>query len=120
MFGINKSGYIRSRYDAERTSDGTDYLPNLPSPLKFTIEVPNKDGDIYIMTDLYPIGVVPYVCRKFAYTSVTKYTATVPSSNRDGVSSYSEFYTPVVYTGVFSSTDSISNNGVSPKYGYSY
>ena len=44
----------------------------------------------------------------------------MPSSNSGGVSSFSDFYTPVVYTGVFSPTDSISNNLVSPKYGYSY
>ena len=64
------------------------------------------------MTDLYPIGVVPYICRKGGYTSTPKYAASVPSST--------DYYTPVVYTGVFAPSDSISNNGVSPEYGYSY
>jgi hypothetical protein len=73
------------------------------------------------MTDLYPLGVVPYVCRKAGYSSTTKYTASVPASNsRGSTSSYSDFYTPVVYTGVFGNSDATSNNGVSPYYGYSY
>ena len=29
------------------------------------------------MTDLYPIGVVPYVCRKAGFTTTTKYTSSV-------------------------------------------
>ena len=35
MFGINKPGYIRSRYDAERSSDGTAYNQSLTT-LEFT------------------------------------------------------------------------------------
>ena len=64
------------------------------------------------MTDLYPVGVVPHICRQAGYTSVSKYTASVGSS--------ANYYTPIVYTGVFSAADSTSNNGVKPYYGYSY
>jgi hypothetical protein len=33
MFGINKSGYVRSRYDAEIDTAGTDYNPKFSTVL---------------------------------------------------------------------------------------
>ena len=33
MFGINKAGYVTSRYDAERSTDGSAYNPALVNPL---------------------------------------------------------------------------------------
>jgi hypothetical protein len=116
MFGINEPGYVSSRYDAEVNTDLTDYNPSLGATksavqkfnAQFTIDVPaSATGSIYILTDLYPIGVVPYVCRKAGFTTTTKYTSSVQGT-RAGAANAADYYTPVVYTGVFGNGDSTS------------
>jgi hypothetical protein len=119
QFGINRAGYTRSRYDAEINMSSTSgsgssgslvYEPAL-TQTHFTFNVPEKKGDIYVMVDLYPLGNLPGDCRDGSFSSKSLFGTSKGSSTAN---------VPIVYSGVFSSTqsyDSPSTNPL-PKYGY--
>lgn len=130
QFGINLSsqGYVNTRYDAEIDTSTTaadygwdsstvNYKPALTNNggfFQFPVTIPAKSGDLYITTDLYPLGTLLGVCRSGSYSGPTTFAKTVSSVSQTNV--------PIVYTGVFSSTNSMSTpaSDPAPKYGSQY
>lgn len=129
QFGINLSaqGYVNTRYDAEvdtATTSGygfdsntVNYKPALTNNggfFQFPVTIPAKSGDLYITTDLYPLGTLAGACRSGSYSSVTSFAETLSSVSQTNV--------PIVYTGVFSSTNSLSTptSDPAPAYGSQY
>ena len=49
-------GYTNTWYDVD--NDEVDY----PTVREYTIEIPNKDGDLYISVESYSDSTIPYNC----------------------------------------------------------
>lgn len=118
--GVNIPGYVHSRYDAEIDMSATSGAGSTPtySPAltqtHFQITAPQKNGDIYVQVDLYPLGTLPKVCRDGSFATTTKFGAQV---------SYTETNVPIVYVGVFDSQQNLANpstSAITPQYGAKY